>query len=195
MRFFYARCSTREQNEARQVAYAKELGIDDKQIFIDKASGKNAERPALKDMLSRLREGDEVHITELSRLGRNTRDLIELMDTFESMGVSLISKKEAIDTTTPAGRLVFHIFASIAEFQRQIILESAAEGRAAAKEQGKPVGRPKVDQDALDLALHMFQYDKDKSVKDICAKTGISRSTLYREAEKRGMARGISALH
>lgn len=189
MRFFYARCSTKDQNEARQIAHAKELGIDDACIFIDKASGKNANRPALQDMLSRLREGDEIFITELSRLGRNTRDLLELMDRFEQMKVEIHSKKEAIDTTTPAGRLVFHIFASVAEFQRQIILESAAEGRAAAKAQGKPIGRPKVDQDALDMALHLYQTDAGKSVPEICSKTGIGRSTLYRFAEERGLAR------
>ncbi|MEA5020943.1 MAG: recombinase family protein [Gordonibacter sp.] len=104
MKFFYARCSTKDQNEARQLAYAKELDLSDTQIFIDKASGKNANRPALQDLLSRLREGDEIHINELSRLGRNTHDLLELMDKFEQMKVELHSKKEAIDTTTPAGR-------------------------------------------------------------------------------------------
>lgn len=189
MRFFYARCSTKDQNEARQIAHAKELGIKDSCIFIDKASGKNANRPALQDMLSRLREGDEIFITELSRLGRNTRDLLELMDKFEQMKVEIHSKKEAIDTTTPAGRLVFHIFASVAEFQRQIILESAAEGRAAAKAQGKPIGRPKVDQDALGMALHLYQTDASKSVPEICSKTGIGRSTLYRFAEERSLIR------
>ena len=189
MKFFYARCSTKDQNEARQLTYAKELGLSDTQIFIDKASGKNANRPALQDLLSRLREGDEIHINELSRLGRNTRDLLELMDKFEQMKVELHSKKEAIDTTTPAGRLVFHIFASVAEFQRQIILENAREGREAAKKQGKPIGRPKVDQDSLSLALHMFQYDKGKSIAEVCSKTGIGRSTLYRIAEERGISR------
>lgn len=189
MRFFYARCSTKSQNEARQIDYAKELGFEDGQIFIDKASGKNAERPALKDMLSRLREGDEVFVTELSRLGRNTKDLLDLVDRFEQMHVELHSKKEAIDTTTPAGRLVFHIFASVAEFQRQIILENAAEGREAAKKQGKPIGRPKVDQDKLHMALYLFQNDPTKSVADICKKTGVSRSTLYRAAESRQIER------
>lgn len=189
MKFLYARCSTKQQNEARQIEYAHELGLEDKQIFIDKKSGKNADRPALKDLLSRLRKGDEVYITELARLGRNTRDLLELADAFEEMGVELHSKKEAIDTSTPAGRLVFHIFASIAEFQRQIILENAAEGREAARKQGKPVGRPKVDQNNLEAALTLFQHDVSKSIKDICNLTGISRSTLYREADKRNLSR------
>lgn len=189
MQFFYARCSTKSQNEARQVEYARELGIDSSQIFIDKASGKNADRPALKDMLSRLREGDEVHVTELSRLGRNMRDLLDLMDRLKTLKVELVSKKENIDTSTPAGQLTFNVFAAIAEFQRQIILENAAEGRAVAKAQGKHVGRPRVNQDLLSLALHLFEHDADKSVREICDRTGISRSTLYREAEIRGIAR------
>lgn len=189
MKFLYARCSTKEQNEARQLEYAYELGLKDNQIFIDKASGKNANRPALKDMLSRLREGDEVYITELSRLGRSTKDLIDLMETFEQMHVEVHSKKEAIDTTTPAGKLIFHMLSAIAEFQRQIILENAAEGREAAMKQGVKFGRPNVDEDALNMALYLFENDRTKSVKEICEKTGISRSTLYREAEKGGIKR------
>ena len=162
MKFLYARCSTKEQNEARQLEYAHELGLKDNQIFIDKASGKNANRPALKDMLSRLREGDEVYITELSRLGRSTKDLIDLMETFEQMHVEVHSKKEAIDTTTPAGKLIFHMLSAIAEFQRQII----------------------------NMALYLFENDRTKSVKEICEKTGISRSTLYREASNKNVYRG-----
>lgn len=189
MRFLYARCSTKQQNEARQIEYARELGIEGKNIFIDKKSGKNADRPALKDMLSRLREGDEVYVTELARLGRSTKDLLDLADHFQEVGVELHSKKEAIDTSTPTGRLVFHIFASIAEFQRQIILENAAEGREAARKQGKPAGRPKANQDAIELALTLFQHDPSKSIKDICSIACISKSTLYRAAEKRGVSR------
>lgn len=189
MRFLYARCSTKQQNEARQIEYARELGIEDKNVFIDKKSGKNADRPALKDLLSRLREGDEVYVTELARLGRSTKDLLDLADHFQEIGVELHSKKESIDTSTPTGRLVFHIFASIAEFQRQIILENAAEGREAARKQGKPVGRPKVNQESLDLALTLFQHDPSKSIKEICELTDISRSTLYREAEAKNVSR------
>lgn len=192
MRFFYARCSTRQQNEARQIEYAHKLGIEERNIFIDKASGKNADRPALKDMLSRLRKGDEVNISELSRLGRNTQDLLSLMDGFKELGVEVKSKKEKIDTSTPAGVLTFQIFAAIAEFQRQIILESAAEGRAAARAQGKPMGRPRVNQDKLGYALHLFSTDGSKSIAEICSETGISRSTLYREAGKHDIARASS---
>lgn len=193
MRFLYARCSTKEQNEARQLEYAKELGIPEPQVFIDKASGKNTDRPALKDMLSRLRKDDEVFVTELSRLGRNTRDLLELVDRFKELGVQLHSKKEKIDTSTSSGMLVFQIFASVAEFQRQIILENAAEGREAARKAGKPIGRPKVDQDRLDMALYLFQNDPTKSIAEICKKTGVSRSTLYREADRRAVVRARPA--
>lgn len=192
MKFLYARCSTKQQNESRQLSYAQEAGIDPRNVFIDKMSGKNAERPALKDLFSRLREGDELHITELSRLGRNTRDLLDLVARLDGLGVSLVSQRETIDTSTPTGRLVFHIFASIAEFQRDCINENASAGREAARRQGKPIGRPRVDQDALDVALHMFQHDAGKSVADICKKTGIGRSTLYRMADERGIGRAHS---
>lgn len=193
MRFFYARCSTKMQNEARQLEYAKSLGFEDSQIFIDKASGKNMHRPALLDMLSRLREGDEVYVTELSRLGRNTRDLLNLMHRFELQGVEVKSKKENIDTSTPAGQLVFKIFASVAEFQRQIILENAAEGREAARRQGKPIGRPKSSQKALDYAMFLYTSYPTKSMKEICEEAGLSRSTVYREIQKRGVSRGHNA--
>ena len=143
-------------------------------------------------MLSRLRKGDEVNISELSRLGRNTQDLLSLMDGFKELGVEVKSKKEKIDTSTPAGVLTFQIFAAIAEFQRQIILESAAEGRAAARAQGKPMGRPRVNQDKLGYALHLFSTDGSKSIAEICSETGISRSTLYREAGKHDIARASS---
>lgn len=189
MRFLYARCSTKQQNEDRQLEAARKLGIPESQVFLDKASGKNADRPALKDMLSRLREGDEVYVTELSRLGRNTRDLLDLMETFKNKKIGIHSLSEDIDTSTPSGELVFSIFAAVATFQRQIILEAAEEGREAARKQGKPLGRPKVDADKLDYAMHLFSDDSSKSIKQICELTGLSRSTIYREAEKRSLAR------
>ena len=189
MQFLYARCSTKQQNEARQLEAARKLGIPESQVFLDKASGKNANRPALKDMLSRLREGDEVFVTELSRLGRNARDLLDLMETFKERKVGIHSLSENIDTSTPSGELVFSIFAAVATFQRQIILEAAEEGREAARKQGKPLGRPKVDKDKLGYAMHLFAEDSSKSIKQICELTGLSRSTIYREAEKRNLSR------
>lgn len=189
MKFFYARCSTRQQNEARQMELARELGITEQNIFLDKKSGKNVARPALQDMLSRLREGDQVYISELSRLGRNTKDLLELVDEFNGKGVDLISKKEAIDTSTPAGKLAFTVFAAIAEFQREIILDNIADGRAAAAHEGKLLGRPKVDAEKLSEALTYFEHRPDMSIKAIVGRTGISRSVIYREAEKRGLCR------
>lgn len=194
MKFFYARCSSKEGSEAGQISYAKKLGFEDSQIYIDRSNGKNARRSALLEMLSRLSEGDEVFISELSKFGKNTRDLLGLMERLNQAHVDLHSEKEGIDTSAPTGKLVFHLFACIADFQKQIVLNNAAEGRSAAKSQGKPVGRPKVDQDALDSALHMFQFDLEKSIAEICGKTGIGRSTLYRVADERGVRRASHLL-
>lgn len=188
LKYFYARCAD-EDSADEEFAYAKERGFENSQIYIDKSSGKNAKRPNLSLMRSRLQRGDEVFVTELSRLAKSTRELLDLVREFDSGRVNFHSEKEEIDTTAPNGELVFHIFDSIAKFQKQIKLENAAEGRAAVKAQGKRAGRPKVDQDALDLALHMFQFDLEKSIPEICRKTGISRSTLYRVAEERGVQR------
>lgn len=116
-------------------------------------------------------------------------DLLELMEAFENLGVKVHSRSENIDTSTASGELIFHIFAAVAEFQRQIILEAAAEGREAARRQGKPIGRPKADRRKLDYDLHLFSTGKTRSVAKICAETGIGRSTLYREADKRVVKR------
>lgn len=193
MDFFYARC-TDDESANEQIAHAKELGFEDAHIYIDKSGGKNAHRAALLDMLSKLRENDGVFVTELSRFGKNTRDLLDLMERLGQARVNLRSEKDDIDTTLPDGELVFRIFNSVAEFQKQIKLESAAVGRITAKAQGKQAGRPKVDQDALDLALHMFQFDLEKSIPEICRKTHISRSTLYRAADERGVRRASHLL-
>ena len=116
-------------------------------------------------------------------------DLLELMEAFENLGVKVHGRSENIDTSTASGELIFHIFAAVAEFQRQIILEAAAEGREAARRQGKPIGRPKADRRKLDYDLHLFSTGKTRSVAKICAETGIGRSTLYREADKRVVKR------
>ena len=190
---FYARCSTAGQNESRQLEYAKELGIEERFIFIDKASGKNTDRPALQEMLKTMREGDHIYISELSRLGRNLRDLLDLVDRFEKEGVELHSEKEQLSTASPSGRLIFHVFASVSEFQRDLILENAEAGRRAAKAAGKHMGRPKTNTDALNHALLMFEHDADKSISEICETTKVSRSVLYREASKRNIARATRA--
>lgn len=139
MKVGYVRVSTKEQNTDRQEIMMKELDVE--KVFIDKASGKNDERPQLKEMMGFVRDGDTVVVDSFSRLARNTEDLLRITKTFRKNGVKFISKKEAIDTSTPMGRMYLTVTAAIDEMNREIILEYQKEGIAAAKAAGKHLGR------------------------------------------------------
>lgn len=184
----YCRVSTQDQCLDRQIEALKDYGIDPKNIYCDKISGITDQRPQLLKMVDHLREGDTVVILSFDRLARSTKMLIEWAERFKAMGVDLISIKENIDTTTPQGKLFFTISAAFAEFERDMIKARQAEGIRIAKEQGRITGRPKVDQEKLEAAVSLYQSG-DHSVKKIQEITGISRSTLYRELEKRSIRR------
>lgn len=188
MKFFYARVSTIEQNLARQLEQAKELGIPQENIYTDKLSGKDTKRPALQELLKYLREGDVLYISSFDRLARSTKDLLSLAEELESKGVSLVSLKENLDCTTPQGKLMFTMFAAFAEFERSIIKERQAEGIAIAKRDGRLTGRPRVDKEKLDIACTMYESGKYK-MKEIEAATGISYGTIYRQINKLGIKR------
>lgn len=150
MIYGYARVSTAEQNLSRQEDYFKTIHLD--RMFEEKRSGKNTDRPQLKKMLSLLSEGDVVIVYELSRLGRSIRDLLNIVDEIKSKGAVFRSVKENIDLSTASGELIFHIMASLAEFERKQILERQAEGIASAKSRGAKFGRersirPKNEED------------------------------------------------
>ena len=140
MKIGYVRVSTQEQNTIRQEVMLRELGVDE--IFIDKASGKNADRPELKRMMEYVRKGDTVIVESISRFARNTRDLLELVERLTAREVEFVSRKEAIDTTTPTGKFMLTVFAAVAELEREYILQRQREGIAIAKQQGKYLGRP-----------------------------------------------------
>ena len=135
----YARVSTQEQNEGRQLETFAELGVE--KYFIDKCSGKNAARPQLTAMRDYVREGDTVIVTEYARLARSVRDLLSIVDELTAKGVQLRSVKEQFDTTTPQGKLMLTIFAGLAEFEREMILQRQREGIDIAKREGKYHGR------------------------------------------------------
>lgn len=120
MKIGYIRISTTDQNTARQEVMMKELGAE--QIFIDKMSGKNTDRPELKRMMNFVREGDVVIVESISRFARNTKDLLELVDQLTEKQVEFISKKEAIDTTTPTGKFMLTVFGAVAELEREYII-------------------------------------------------------------------------
>ena len=139
--FGYARVSTADQNPALQFAALRAAGVDDAHTFTDKASGTREDRPALADLMATVAEGDTVVVWKLDRLGRSTSHLVGLIDQLGERGVDFRSLTDPIDTTTPSGRLVFRLIASIAEFERDLMLERTRAGLAAARAAGKPVGR------------------------------------------------------
>lgn len=145
MKIGYIRVSTEEQNTIRQEVLMEEMGVE--KVYIEKASGKNANRPQLREMLAFVREGDCVIVESISRFARNTRDLLELVELLASKGVVFVSKKEAIDTNTPTGKFMLTVFGAVAELEREYILQRQREGIAEAKKAGKYKGRKPIDVD------------------------------------------------
>lgn len=175
----YARVSTPSQNLDLQIRALKEAGCH--KIFTDIASGAKAERPGLKDAEMVLREGDALVVWKLDRLGRSIQHLIESINTLKAKGIGFRSLQEAIDTQTSGGKLVFHIFSALAEFERDLIVERTSAGLQAARARGKQGGRPRVLDQSKDLRLlKQMHADASYSIRDICKTLAISRSTFYR---------------
>ncbi len=171
----YIRVSTIEQNEARQLEAMKPYNID--KVFIEKASGKDTNRPVLQEMFEYIREDDTIYVEEFSRLGRSTADLLATVQRIEDIGAKFVSLKENFDTKTPAGKLQMTMMAAIAEFERAMILERQREGIAIAKLEGKYKGRK-----AINIPNIGEYYDKymsrHGSKVSIAKELGISRITL-----------------
>ena len=171
----YVRVSTLEQNEARQREALKDYNID--KWFIEKASGKDTNRPKLQEMLEYVREDDTVYVEEFSRLGRSTADLLATVKAIEDVGAKFKSLKENFDTSTPAGRLQMTMMAAIAEFERAMILERQREGIAIAKREGKYKGRKAVS--VPNIGEYYDRYmRRDGTKMSIAKELNISRTTL-----------------
>lgn len=180
-RYFYGRCSTQEQNLNRQMDVAREQGIDPANCYFDKISGTKRSRPALDELFSKLQEGDSVVCLSLDRLSRSTSDLMEMMDTFQERGINLVSIHEGLDTSgnSEVARLIFTVFAAVAEFQRNIILTNCAEGRAAKiARDGKCGGRKPLPESKKKAVREMKA--SGSSVKEICEALGVSKASVYR---------------
>jgi len=179
MKVGYTRVSKQEQNEALQRDALKEAGCE--KYFGDKMTGSKFERKGLEDLLAFVRAGDTVIVWKLDRLGRSLKDLIETLNLLKDRGVDFISLTEKIDTTTPGGKLIFHLMGALAEFERDLIRERTNAGLAAARARGRVGGRPKklTTNGKVVLARQLFA-DPNQSISEICSTLEISRSTLYR---------------
>lgn len=179
--FGYARVSTESQNLDRQIDALKKYGVN--HIYNEKMTGTKRDRPELIKMLDRITEGDTVVIESLSRLGRSTKDLIELTEIFHSKGVNLVSLKEAIDTNTSTGKLLFTLMSAIAQFERDVIADRTREGLNAARARGRTGGRPKTNPDSVKKAVKLYNTQQ-YSIKEIQELTGVKKDTLYRKLQE-----------
>ena len=177
----YARVSTAGQNLDLQLDELRKHGAE--RVFQEKITGTKQHRPQLDELLKIARPGDVVIVWKLDRIGRSMRHLVELVEHFRGQGIGFVSLKESIDTTTATGKLIFNIFASLAEFERDMISERTRAGLDAARARGRKGGRPQKRK-GIDTALRMYD-SQDYTVKEIEEATGISKATLYRRIKER----------
>ncbi len=181
MKIGYIRISTTDQNTARQELLMEQLGVDE--VYIDRISGKNTNRPELQKMMEYVRRGDTVIVESISRFARNTRDLLELVEQLSVKGVEFVSKKEAIDTTTPTGKFMLTVFGAVAELEREYILQRQREGIAIAKDNGVYKGRKPIQPPELEKVIVKWRRGKITAAEAI-RQLGMSRSTFYRKVKR-----------
>ena len=180
----YARVSTQDQNLALQNDALTQAGCE--KIFTDKAGGAKALRSGLTEALNFMRQGDTLVVWRLDRLGRSLKQLVGAINMLNDQGVGFMSLQEKIDTTSTGGKLVFHIFAALAEFEHDVIRERTQAGLAAARARGRLGGRPRVmDQKKIGLARSLYQEGK-LTVEEICSMINVSRATFYRYVRPTG---------
>ena len=176
----YIRVSTKEQNTGRQYEDFTAKGIALDKVFEEKLSGKNTDRPQLQAMLSYLREGDTLFVESFSRLARSTRDLLNIVNTLTEKGVSFVSLKENVDTTTPHGKFMLTVFAGLYELERDNILERQREGIDLALKEGRSYGRPKATvSDTFSTNYKLWKAGQLKAV-DFMKIENIPKSTFYK---------------
>src|SRR4051794_18781618 len=174
----YARVSTLDQTLHLQQDALTAAGCE--HIYTDTVSGSVTDRPGLTQALAHLRSGDTLVVWRLDRLGRSLEHLIETVRQLHEQGIGFRSLQEQIDTTTSGGKLVFHVFGALAEFERDLIRERTHAGLVAARARGRLFGRPKVLSAKQVTQLHTLAKDEQLTVREICQTLGISRATYYR---------------
>ncbi|MBT7790711.1 MAG: recombinase family protein [Calditrichaeota bacterium] len=178
MNIGYARVSTQDQNLDLQNDALKAAGCE--KIYTDKMSGAKTERPGLEKILGIMRKGDTLVVWKLDRLGRSLTHLIKIMTLLNERDVYFKSVQESLDTSTPGGKLIFHVFGALAEFERDIIRERTLAGIAAARARGRVGGRPrKLSKKQVAMAKNLMK-DTSIPIADICKTLGVSKATLYR---------------
>ena len=186
MKIGYIRVSTQEQNTIRQEVLMESLGVDE--VYIDRMSGKNTNRPELQKMMEYVRRGDTVIVESISRFARNTRDLLELVERLTAKGVEFVSKKEAIDTTTPTGKFMLTIFGAVAELEREYILQRQREGIAVAKAAGKYKGRKPIGVDDSLFKSTVAEWRAEKiTARKAMEIVGLKPNTFYRRVKEMGL--------
>lgn len=188
MKLFYIRVSTTEQREDRQIKMAYDLGIDDKYIYIDKQSGKTANREKLKEMLSFCREGDTVYCESISRIARNTKDLLNIIEELNRKNVVFVSLKENIDTSTPQGQFMLTVFGALATLERECILERQKEGIAVSKERGVYKGRKPKEIDEKEFRRMCAEWRAgQRTATSIYKHFNISGQSFYKWVKDRNL--------
>ena len=178
MNIGYARVSTQDQNLDLQNDALKSAGCE--KIYTDKMSGAKTDRPGLEEILGFIRKGDTLVVWKLDRLGRSLKHLIQVMNLLEERGIYFKSVQESLDTSTPGGKLIFHVFGALAEFERDIIRERTLAGLAAARARGRKGGRPrKLSKKQVEMARNLMN-DVSIPIGEICQTLGVSKATLYR---------------
>jgi len=182
----YVRVSKADQNPDRQVdLLMREYAIAKADMYVDKFTGTRFDRPALGELQKVLREGDTVVVESLSRVSRKSADLIAMLDDWHSRGIRFVSHKENLDFSSATGKLMLALFAALAQFERDNLVERTREALAAARERGRFGGRPRTDKKALDKAIRLHSAGSH-SAREICEITKVSKSVLYRELKSRG---------
>jgi len=178
LRIGYARVSKQDQNLDLQIDALKAAGCT--RIYEEKVSGANVQRIEQENMVKALRQGDTVVIWQLSRLGRNLAELISLVNQFEQMGVAFEVITEKYDTTTASGKLIFNVFASLAAYERERLIERTRAGLSSARARGRVGGRkPKIgEKEKREIAILLA--NPDMTVKDVASRFGVSRTTIYK---------------
>ena len=187
----YIRVSTEHQETARQQEIMGNYKVD--RIFSEKLSGANADRPQLRAMLDYVRDGDTLYVESISRLGRSTKDLLNIIDTLTEKGVTLVSNKESIDTDTPAGKFMLTVFAALSQLEREQLRQRQREGIEIAKAQGKYTGRKPIPTDWTRFGqLYGEWRAKNITGRDFMRRMDMSANTFYRRVCEYEIRNGIT---